>query len=69
MAERNAAKAKRSEAGKSAPRSSGGLAAENATLKAELEQARARISELERRQTEILNRIDWAIDSLHNLRE
>ena len=46
-----------------------GLAAENAALKAELEQARARIAELERRQAEILNRIDWAIDSLHNLRE
>lgn len=69
MAERTAAKVKRSEAGKSAQRSPGGLAAENSALKAELEQARARISELERRQTEILNRIDWAIDSLHNLRE
>lgn len=69
MAERNASKAKRTEAGKGAPRPGSGLAAENAALKAELETARARIAELERRQAEILNRIDWAIDSLHNLRE
>lgn len=70
MAERNADKAKRSVAAKSAPvRAAEGLAAENAALKAELDQARARIAELERRQAEILNRIDWAIDSLHNLRE
>ena len=70
MAERNADKAKRSAAAKSTPvRAAEGLAVENAALKAELETARARIAELERRQAEILNRIDWAIDSLHNLRE
>jgi hypothetical protein len=70
MAERNAEKPKRSLAAKSSSRATGGgLAADNAALKAELEQARARIAELERRQAEILNRIDWAIDSLHNLRE
>lgn len=74
MAARNASKAKRNDAaksgiGKGAQRSGTGLAAENAALKAELETARARIAELERRQAETLNRIDWAIDSLHNLRE
>lgn len=70
MAERNADKPKRSIPAKSTPaRAAGGLTADNAALKAELEQARARITELERRQAEILNRIDWAIDSLHNLRE
>lgn len=70
MAERNAEKPKRTAAAKSMQaRAAEGLAAENAALKAELEQARARIAELERRQAEILNRIDWAIDSLHNLRE
>lgn len=70
MAERNADKAKRSVAAKSTQsRAAEGLAVENAALKAELETARARIAELERRQAEILNRIDWAIDSLHNLRE
>ncbi len=36
-------------------------------LQAELAVARARIAELEQRQTDIANRIDWVIDSLHNL--
>ncbi len=41
--------------------------AEIAHLQTELVAARARIAELEQRQTDIANRIDWVIDSLHNL--
>jgi predicted RNase H-like nuclease (RuvC/YqgF family) len=36
-------------------------------LKAELERARARIAVLEERGSQVANRIDWVIDSLHNL--
>lgn len=70
MAERTAHR-KRSDVSKSAtqPGHEAAVQAENAALKAELEKARVRILELEQRQAEILNRIDWAIDSLHNLRE
>lgn len=73
MAERNTAKSKRQETAKTA-RSQGAetgsapaLAEENARLKGELAAARARIGELEQKQAEIINRIDWVIDSLHNL--
>lgn len=72
MAERNMTNRKRTEGATSAAKGSAqapGLEAENAALKAELERARIRIAELEQKQAEILNRIDWAIDSLHNLRE
>lgn len=70
MAERNTANRKRGEVSKGPAQAApdAALQAENAALKSELEQARARIAELEQRQAEILNRIDWAIDSLHNLR-
>ncbi len=69
MAERNTAKSKRSDASKAAPKlgSSGDLAAENARLVTELAAARAKIAELEQKHEEIVNRIDWVIDSLHNL--
>lgn len=43
--------------------------AERDALKRELEAARARIAELERAREQVLNRIDWVIDSLHNLIE
>ena len=69
MTERSTAKAKRREGAKTPPipAASGGLGAENARLKSELAQARERIADLELRQAEIINRIDWVIDSLHNL--
>lgn len=81
MAERTTVKAKRQEppkaAGKAASKrapgraaASGGdgrLADENARLRAELASARERIADLERKQTDITNRIAWVIDSLHNL--
>ena len=41
--------------------------AERARLESELAAAKARIAELERRQTELANRIVWAIDTLHNV--
>jgi uncharacterized coiled-coil DUF342 family protein len=43
------------------------LEAERDQLRAELEAARARIAELERVREQVLNRIDWVIDSLHSL--
>ena len=68
MAERNTAKVKRADDVKSPrklePASS---ASEVARLKAELAAAHVRIAELEQRQTDVINRIDWVIDSLHNL--
>jgi hypothetical protein len=36
-------------------------------LKVELEAARARIAVLEESRSQVVNRIDWVIDSLHNL--
>lgn len=42
---------------------------ERDALKAELEAARGRIAELERNRDLVANRIDWVIDSLHNLLE
>jgi hypothetical protein len=71
MADRSTAKSKRADA--SPPRVKGapvsGLSAENARLKAELAEARQHITDLELKQAEIVNRIDWVIDSLHNLVE
>lgn len=69
MAERNTAKTKRSDAVRAAPKAgaSAELATENARLEAELAAARTRIAELEQKHEEIVNRIDWVIDSLHNL--
>jgi hypothetical protein len=71
MADRSTAKSKRPDTtnlpAKGPP--AGGLGAENARLKAELAEARERIADLELKQAEIINRIDWVIDSLHNLQE
>jgi hypothetical protein len=36
-------------------------------LEAELEEARARIRTLEEERDQVRNRIDWVIDSLHNV--
>lgn len=43
------------------------LKREREQLKAELVEARARIAELEKARKDALDRIDWAIDSLHNV--
>lgn len=69
MAERNTAKRKSPDGVKTARTAepSGGLAEENARLKGELAVAGARIAELEQKQADIINRIDWVIDSLHSL--
>jgi uncharacterized coiled-coil DUF342 family protein len=45
------------------------LERERDRLKAELTEARERISRLEASRTEVVNRIDWVIDSLHNVLE
>lgn len=45
------------------------LEAECQALKAELMAAREEIAQLEKRQELVVNRIDWVIDSLHNLLE
>jgi predicted nucleic acid-binding Zn-ribbon protein len=45
------------------------LAEQNAALKAELEQARARIADLEALNRDVINRIDWVIDSLQTVVE
>lgn len=45
------------------------LEAERDRLMAELSAAQTRISDLERSREQIVNRIDWVIDSLHSLLE
>ena len=45
------------------------LERERDTLKAELEAARAEIATLQQQRDQIVNRIDWIIDSLHTLLE
>ncbi len=68
MSERTGARSKRADASLVAKgRPDAALAEENARLKAELAEARARVAQLEQEHTEIVNRIDWVIDSLHNL--
>ncbi|MEZ5899679.1 MAG: hypothetical protein R3D51_09315 [Hyphomicrobiaceae bacterium] len=68
MAERTTTKSKRGEGSKIAAKTADNrLVAENARLSSELAAARSRIEELEQKHAEIINRIDWAIDSLHNL--
>jgi hypothetical protein len=71
MTERNTVKMKRSEDLKSARKSSvdSDIRAENSRLRADLAAAQQRIAELEQRTSDALNRIAWAIDSLHNLGE
>jgi hypothetical protein len=69
MAERRIVKAKQPPAVKPRAKAAEGAAvnAENARLKEQLAEALERIADLELKQTEIINRIDWVIDSLHNL--
>ena len=64
-----ASKAKRSTSAKPGRKADEaiGLAEQNAKLTTELTAAHERIAELERKHSEIVNRIDWVIDSLHNL--
>ena len=71
MSERSTAKAKRRDAAKAsyAPAPSTVLSEENTRLKAELAAARQRIADLESMQAHVVNRIDWVLDSLHNLPE
>jgi phage shock protein A len=45
------------------------LERENTRLRQQLEEANERISRLEESRTEAVNRIDWVIDSLHNILE
>jgi hypothetical protein len=45
------------------------LAEQNAALRAELEHAKARIAQLEALQVDVINRIDWVIDSLQTVLE
>ncbi|HEY7670067.1 MAG TPA: DUF4164 family protein [Hyphomicrobium sp.] len=45
------------------------LEAERDRLKSELTEAVARIGRLEESRTEAVNRIDWVLDSLHNVLE
>ncbi|MEO1204988.1 MAG: hypothetical protein AAFV45_01520 [Pseudomonadota bacterium] len=45
------------------------LKAERDDLKAELSSSVARVKELEKVQVQAINRIDWVIDSLHNVME
>lgn len=69
MTERSAAKIKRSEDPKPARKAAGAAAsaAEIARLEAELAAALRRIEELEKCHQDVVNRIEWVIDSLHNL--
>lgn len=73
MAERGTAKTRRSDIPKVADKTAGNTASEADTaaeilrLEAELATARARVAELEQKHAEIVNRIDWVIDSLHSL--
>jgi hypothetical protein len=71
MTERNTARIKRAEDIKSPRKASGDidLRTENTRLRAELAVAQQRVAELEQRTADALNRIDWALDSLHSLRE
>jgi phage shock protein A len=45
------------------------LERENTRLQQQLEEANERISRLEESRSEAVNRIDWVIDSLHNILE
>jgi hypothetical protein len=67
MTVRNTAKIKRADDIKPARKlPDGDIRAENVRLRAELATAQQRIAELEQRHADALNRIDWALDSLHN---
>lgn len=45
------------------------LERERDRLKAQLQEAHERIARLEESRSEVVNRIDWVIDSLHNVLE
>lgn len=45
------------------------LERERDRLKAQLAEANGRVAQLEQRRAEAVNRIDWVIDSLHNVLE
>jgi len=45
------------------------LERERDRLKAQLQEAQERLARLEESRTEAVNRIDWVIDSLHNVLE
>jgi prefoldin subunit 5 len=45
------------------------LEAERDRLKSDLDEALERIGRLEQTRTEAVNRIDWVLDSLHNVLE
>jgi len=68
MTVRNTAKIKRADDIKPArkPAIDSDIRGENVRLRAELATAQQRIAELEQRTADALNRIDWALDSLHN---
>ena len=71
MTERNTLKIKRAEDIKSArkPAADGSVRSENVRLRAELAVAQQRIAELEQRTADALDRIAWAVNSLHNCAE
>jgi hypothetical protein len=62
-------KAKAGAAGRGAACELEMLAEQNAALRAELEHAKARIAQLEALQVDVINRIDWVIDSLQTVLE
>jgi hypothetical protein len=45
------------------------LEGECESLRAELEAARVRVASLEKARTEVVNRIDWIVDSLRGLKQ
>jgi ubiquinone biosynthesis protein UbiJ len=69
MTERNTSKLRRSEESRASAKPLSGAAAqaEIERLRSELAAANARIADLEQKHTDVINRIDWVIDSLHNL--
>lgn len=69
MSERSTAKMKRTDPAKAVRKSTAGAGAgaEIARLEAALAAALVRIAELEKCQADVVNRIEWVIDSLHNL--
>lgn len=76
MADRKGQRARRTEPGgrvsgalRATPETMDGVCAERDRLRQELEAARVEIEELKGRQKQVLDRIDWALDSLKSLAE
>lgn len=63
------ARAAKAKAAPAAGTDEASLAAENAALRAALTEVKAEIVRLQKRQELVVNRIEWVIDSLHNLLE